>query len=145
MREEVYAPDTPDAEPEREVWSGPVYPPGDPRNRDPRFGDAPAGWRIDPSVVLPTAVRVVSLFGCLRRLVIIAIVLFVVAMLAFFGLFGVGGVFYGAAPATPARMARGASGPENVAVLLVAAPASAGHVTTSGSTVAPNRAPSALR
>ena len=92
-REEVYPPDMPDAEPE--VWSGPVYAPGDPRNRDPRVGDAPDAWRFDPSVVLPTAVRVVSLFGCLRRLVMLAIFLLVLAVLAFFGLFGVGGVFFG--------------------------------------------------
>ena len=92
-REEIYAPDTPDAEPE--VWSGPVYAPDDPRTKDPRFGGTPGGWRIDPSVVLPTAMRVVSLFGCLRRLVMLVILLLVLAALAFFGLFGVGGVFYG--------------------------------------------------
>jgi hypothetical protein len=45
--------------------------------------------------VLPTAVRVVSVFGCLRRLVMLAIVLFVLAVLAFYYLFGVGGVFNG--------------------------------------------------
>jgi hypothetical protein len=85
-REEIYPPETADAEPE--VWSGPVYSSGDPRNRDPRFGDVPDAWRLDPSVMLPTAVRVVSLFGCLRRLVMIAIVLLVLFAIAFFGLFG---------------------------------------------------------
>jgi len=74
-----------------------VYPSGDPRNRDPRFGDAPEAWRIDPSVMLPTAVRVVSLFGCLRRLVMIAIVLLVLFAIAFFGLFG--GIVLGSEPA----------------------------------------------
>jgi hypothetical protein len=49
--------------------------------------DGPDAWRIDPSVVLPTAVRVVSLFGCLRRLVMIAFFLLVLFALAFFGLF----------------------------------------------------------
>lgn len=65
-----------------------MYSSGDPRNRDPRFGDVPDAWRLDPSVMLPTAVRVVSLFGCLRRLVMIAIVLLVLFAIAFFGLFG---------------------------------------------------------
>ena len=37
-----------------------------------------------------------SVFGCLRRLVVLAIVLFLLAVLAFYYLFGVGGVFYGA-------------------------------------------------
>ena len=85
-REEIYTPEAPDAEPE--TWSGPVYSPGDPRNRDPRVGGIPEAWRVDPSVMLPTAVRVVSLFGCLRRLVMIAIVLIVLFAIAFFGLFG---------------------------------------------------------
>ena len=85
-REEIYPPETADAE--SEVWTGPVYSSGDPRSRDPRFGDVPDAWRIDPAVMLPTAVRVVSLFGCLRRLVMIAIVLLVLFAIAFFGLFG---------------------------------------------------------
>jgi hypothetical protein len=93
-REETYTPETPEVEPE--VWSGPVYPSGDPRNRDPRSGDVPDAWRIDPSVMLPTAVRVVSLFGCLRRLVMIAIVLLVLFAIAFFGLFG--GIVLGSEP-----------------------------------------------
>ena len=94
-REEIYTPEPPDAEPE--VWSGPVYSPGDPRNRDPRFGDAPDAWRIDPSVVFPTAVRVVSVFGCLRRLVMIVLVLLVLFAIGFFGLFG--GFVFGGQPA----------------------------------------------
>ena len=65
-----------------------VYPSDDPR-------------RIDPSVVLPTDMRVVT-FGCLRRLVITALVLLVLAALAFYALFGVGGVLYGRAiPISP--------------------------------------------
>ena len=109
-REEVYAPDPPDAEPE--LWSGPVYSSGDPRNRDPRFGDPPDAWRIDPSVVLPTAVRVVSLFGCLRRLVMIAIVLLVLIAIAFFGLFG--GFVLGS---EPGQRELGAGGAASVAPL----------------------------
>ena len=116
-REEAYAPEESDAE--REVWSGPVYSPGDPRGR----GGAPDAWRIDPSVVLPTAMRVFSLFGCLRRLVILAFVLFLLAAIAFYMLFGVGGVFnVGARSTTPPASYAG-----------------------SGVTAAPNRAPSALR
>ena len=91
-REEIYTPEPSDAEPE--VWSGPVYPPRDPRSRDPRFGDAPEAWRIDPSVVFPTAVRVVSVFGCLRRLVMIVLILLVLFAIGFFSLFG-GFVFGG--------------------------------------------------
>ena len=105
-REEIYTPETPDAEPE--VWSGPVYPAGDPRNRDPRFGDVPDAWRIDPSVMLPTAVRVVSLFGCLRRLVMIAIVLLVLFAIGFFSLFG-GFVFGSEVGRDPHDSDRGAS------------------------------------
>jgi hypothetical protein len=85
-REETYAPDSP--EPEPEVWSGPVFAPGDPRNRDPRFSEAPDAWHIDPSVVFPTAVRVVSVFGCLRRLVMIVLILLVLFAIGFFSLFG---------------------------------------------------------
>jgi hypothetical protein len=96
-REEIYTPDAPDAEPE--VWSGPVYPSGDPRTRDPRFGDVPEAWRIDPSVMLPTAVRVVSFFGCLRRLVMIALVLLVLFAIGFFSLFG--GFVFGSEPTRP--------------------------------------------
>ena len=109
-REEVYAPDPPDAEPE--LWSGPVYSSGDPRNRDPRFGEPPDAWRIDPSLVLPTAVRVVSLFGCLRRLVMIAIVLLVLIAIAFFGLFG--GFVLGS---EPGQRELGAGGAASVAPL----------------------------
>ena len=71
-----------DAEP----WRGPVYSPRDPRMEAgrPDIGDA---WRLDPSM-LPTAVRVVSVFGCLRRLVMIALFLLVLFAIAFFGLFG---------------------------------------------------------
>ena len=99
-REEMYSPDVPEDEPE--VWSGPVRSSRDPRGADPRFGGAPEPWRIDPSVVLPTAVRVVSVFGCLRRLVMLVIFLIVLAALAFFGLFGVGGVFFGSGTAASA-------------------------------------------
>jgi hypothetical protein len=107
VREEIYTPEPPDAEPE--VWSGPVYPPRDPRNRDPRFGDAPDAWRIDPSVVFPTAVRVVSLFGCLRRLVMIVLILLVLFAIGFFGLFG--GFVFGGEPARhdPGGGVRGAT------------------------------------
>jgi hypothetical protein len=107
---------------ETEPWRGPVHSPRDPREVDARMGDAPDAWRIDPSVLLPTAVRVASLFGCLRRLVVLAIVLFVLAVLAFFALFGVGGVFYNTVSVEPAP-----------------------RYAVSGTTVAPNRAPSALR
>lgn len=100
-REETYASDIPEGEPG--VWSGPVRSSRDPRARDPRFGDAPEAWRIDPSVILPTAVRVVSVFGCLRRLVMIVILLVVLAALAFYWLFGVGGVLVGSGAAPPAR------------------------------------------
>ena len=65
--------------------------------------------------------RVVT-FGCLRRLVITALILLVLAAIAFYALFGVGGLLYGsAAPGPPARY------------------------TDSGVTTEPNRAPSALR
>jgi hypothetical protein len=49
--------------------------------------DVGGAWRLDPSM-LPTAVRVVSVFGCLRRLVMIAFFLLVLFAIAFFGLFG---------------------------------------------------------
>ena len=78
-----------------------MYPPRDPRNRDPRFGDAPEAWRIDPSVVFPTAVRVVSVFGCLRRLVMIVLILLVLFAIGFFSLFG--GFVFGGEPARPHR------------------------------------------
>ena len=80
---------------EPETWSGPVFSPGDPRveARRPDVGDT---WRLDPSM-LPTAVRVVSLFGCLRRLVMIAIVLLVLFAIVFLGLFG--GIVLGSEPA----------------------------------------------
>jgi hypothetical protein len=69
-----------------EPWSGPVFSAGDPRGESgrPDVGDA---WRLDPSM-LPAGVHVVSLFGCLRRLVMIALFLLVLFALAFFGLFG---------------------------------------------------------
>jgi hypothetical protein len=82
----------------------------------------PAEGRIDPSVVLPPDMRVVT-FGCLRRLVVTALVLFLLALLAFYALFGVGGVFYGS----------------------VVLPPSWRYAAVSGTTVAPNRAPSDLR
>jgi hypothetical protein len=63
------------------------------------LGDAPDAWRIDPSVVFPTAVRVVSLFGCLRRLVMIVLILLVLFAIAFFGLFG--GIVLGSEPTRP--------------------------------------------
>ena len=65
--------------------------------------------------------RVVT-FGCLRRLVITALVLLVLAALAFYALFGVGGLLYGST-----------------------APIPAARYPSSGATAAPNRAPSALR
>ena len=58
----------------------------------PDIGDA---WRLDPTM-LPTAMRVVSLFGCLRRLVMIAIVLLVLFGIVFLGLFG--GIVLGSEP-----------------------------------------------
>jgi hypothetical protein len=105
-----------------EPWRGPSYSPRHPREADSRFGGTPGAWRIDPSVVLPGAVRVVSVFGCLRRLVLLAIALFLLAVLAFFALFGVGGVFYGAVWGEPAP-----------------------RYAVSGVTVAPKRAPSDVR
>jgi hypothetical protein len=109
-REDVYPPDEPvDAGPG--AWSGPVYSPGDPRGA--ARGRTADPWRIDPAAMLPTAVRVVSLFGCLRRLVVLAIVLIVLAFLAFYALFGVGGVFsvsdIGASPPTHAAGTGGAA------------------------------------
>jgi hypothetical protein len=84
-----------DAEPE--PWRGPVLSPRDPRMEAsrPDIGDA---WRLDPTM-LPTAVRVVSLFGCLRRLVMIALFLLVLFAIAFFGLFG--GFVLGSEPVQP--------------------------------------------
>ena len=90
VREDIRPPDDEwvdaDVDAGAEPWRGPVFSPRDPRvgGGRPDLGDA---WRLDPSV-LPTAVRVVSLFGCLRRLVMIAIVLLVLFAIAFFGLFG---------------------------------------------------------
>ena len=106
---------------EHEEWSGPVYSPREPRGPVAGSGGEPDPWRIDPSVVLPTEMRVVT-FGCLRRLVITAFVLLLLAALAFYALFGVGGLLYGsAAPMSPARY------------------------PSTGVTVAPNSAPSDLR
>lgn len=86
---------------ERAEWSGPVYSPSEPRGPVAGSGGEPDPWRIDPSVVLPTDMRVVT-FGCLRRLVITALVLLVLAAIAFYALFGVGGLLYGgAAPISP--------------------------------------------
>ena len=65
--------------------------------------------------------RVVT-FGCLRRLVITALVLLVLAAIAFYALFGVGGLLYGGAAPTPRK-----------------------PYASSGVTVAPKRAPSDLR
>ena len=81
-------------EAESEPWSGPVFSPRDPRMEAgrPDVGDA---WRLDPTM-LPGAVRVISLFGCLRRLVIIAVVLLVLFAIVFLGLFG--GIVLGSEP-----------------------------------------------
>lgn len=63
--------------------------------------------------MLPTAVRVVSLVGCLRRLVMVVIVLILLAVLAFYALFGVGGFLVssteGAVPSHAAAGIRGAA------------------------------------
>jgi hypothetical protein len=85
------------ADADAEPWRGPVYSPRDPRMEPgrPDIGDA---WRLDPSM-LPTAVRVVSVFGCLRRLVMIAFFLLVLFAIAFFGLFG--GFVLGSEPVQP--------------------------------------------
>jgi hypothetical protein len=51
--------------------------------------------RMPRAPVPPAVVRGgSSLFGCLRRLVLLAIVLFILAMVAFFMLFGQGGMFH---------------------------------------------------
>ena len=49
--------------------------------------------------MLPAGVRVISLFGCLRRLVMIAIVLLVLLAIGFFSLFG--GFVFGSEPDRP--------------------------------------------
>jgi hypothetical protein len=81
-----------DAEP----WRGPVFSPRDPRMERGRPGDLGDAWRLDPSM-LPAGVRVISLFGCLRRLVMIALILLVLLAIGFFGLFG--GFVFGSEPA----------------------------------------------
>ena len=94
-----------------EPWRGPVFSPRDPRieRGRPDPGDP---WRLDPSM-LPSAVRVVSLFGCLRRLVMIALVLLVLFAIGFFSLFG-GFVFGSELPGSDAA----GSGREVVVTLL---------------------------
>lgn len=106
-REEIFTSDVP-VEAEAEPWRGPVFTPRDPRSIGRE--DAREAWPIDPTVILPTAVRVVSLFGCLRRLVMLVILLIVLAVVAFYALFGVGGVFGSAGDASAPAYAVAAAG-----------------------------------
>jgi len=78
-------------EPERTVddaWTGPVYTPR--RGTVEEIGGPGPGVEWPPATPFPPiGVRVVSMGGCVRRLVILFLVLLALAALAFFGVLGV--------------------------------------------------------
>jgi hypothetical protein len=90
---------------DEEVFTGPVFTPGRMTLEDVlrsamrggRRGGMPgaSGGLPDFPPMLPTGVKIVSAFGCLRRLVMLVIFLAILAAVAFFSLFGVGGLLYG--------------------------------------------------
>jgi hypothetical protein len=87
------------------VYSGPVRTPGRPTFEDllrmatraGGLGRRPGAPPTIPPIV--TGEKIVSAFGCLRRLVMLVVFLAILAAIAFFSLFGVGGLLYGASPA----------------------------------------------
>jgi hypothetical protein len=83
-----------------EVWTGPIRTPRRGGIDEPGAFGSRGGWPVDPTIA-PVVFKVVSAFGCLRRLVMIIVILIVLAILAFFGLFGVGGLLYGNGPSRP--------------------------------------------
>lgn len=114
------APTRPRAEPprgrerdeeEEEVFTGPVFTPGRTPLEDllrsamrgGRPGGMPGASGGLPGLpsMLPTGVKIVSAFGCLRRLVMLVIFLAILAAVAFFSLFGVGGMLYGDSGGSP--------------------------------------------
>lgn len=106
-----------------EVFTGPVRTPGRMTLEDvirsamrggrPGGRPGPSGGLPDLPSMLPTGVKIVSAFGCLRRLVMLVVFLAILAAVAFFSLFGVGGLLYGESegPPSTAEYALGTPGP----------------------------------
>jgi len=77
-------------EPERTVddaWTGPVFTPR--RGPVEEIGIPDPGVEWPPAAPFPPGVRVISMGGCVRRLVVLFLVLLALAALAFFGVLGV--------------------------------------------------------
>lgn len=103
-------------EPERTVddaWTGPVFTPR--RGTVEEIGGPDPHVEWPPAAPFPPGVRVVSMGGCVRRLVVLFLVLLALAALAFFGVLGVASrLLFGAGEdvrPVPARVE--VSGPED--------------------------------